>query len=84
MFLFDYYNPSVDIENQINVPKRSVPGGKDYYDISGIGFIGGWRPTYTMKETEYITDDEAIAAINVLNFAKYKKVSDLKEFMGVG
>ncbi len=32
------------------------------------------------EEREYITDDEAIAAINVLNFAKYKKVPDL--FLG--
>ncbi|WP_027868839.1 hypothetical protein [Eubacterium sp. AB3007] len=32
------------------------------------------------EEREYITDDEAIAAINVLNFAKYNKVPDI--FLG--
>ena len=32
------------------------------------------------EEREYITDDEAIAAINVLNFSKYNKVPDV--FLG--
>ena len=32
------------------------------------------------EEREYITDDEAIAAINILNFAKYNKVPDV--FLG--
>lgn len=44
------------------------------------GFTQSVIALQRLEEREYITDDEAIAAINILNHAKYNKVPDL--FLG--